>query len=427
MARIVLTCWGSHGDIDPFLGLGLALRARGHAVTIATLEYYRPLITGAGLGFHAVGPHVDPTETHVVRRIMDRNRGTEYILKELLFPSLERQFDELSDAVTGADLLVSHPITFAGPIVAEHRRLPWTNVVLAPMSFFSRHDYPVLPPAPWLKSLERLGDWPGRLIVAMSRRVTEPWAEPVYAFRERLGLPRGAHPVFEGQHSPRLVLALFSRALGEPQPDWPPHVVVTGHAFHDAPHGTTLPPELEDFLSSGAPPIVFTLGSSAVLIAGDFWRESVDAVTRLGTRAVLLAGPDGAAALRADLAARGRTNIMALERAPHSLLFPRAAAVVQQCGVGTLAQSLRSGRPMLAVPYAHDQPDNAFRAERLGLARIVYPGRYKARRVAAELRRLLDEPRYAAAAERVAAVVRREGGIGAACEAIERTFSLSQG
>lgn len=425
MARIVLTCWGSHGDIDPFLGLGRGLRARGHSVAIATIEYYRTLVTASGLDFYPLRPGVDPTETHVVERIMDRRRGTEFILKELLVPSLEAMFHDVSTAAEGADLLISHPVTFATPIVAEHRRLPWASVVLAPMSFFSTHDMPVLPPAPWVKSLERLGERPGRFVVWLSKRVTARWERPIHAFRRRLGLPRGAQPIFEGQHSPRLVLAMFSKALGAPQPDWPANVVVTGHAFHDAPHGTALAPELEAFLAGGPPPVVFTLGSSVVLIANDFWRESIAAVRALGLRAVLLAGPDGSIRLRAELAARGQTDVLAVERAPHSLLFPRAAAVVQQCGVGTLAQSLRSGRPFLAVPYAHDQPDNAFRAARLGVARVLYPHRYTSARVAGELKRLLEDPAYVTAAGRVADVVRQEPGIEAACAAIERTFGLS--
>jgi UDP:flavonoid glycosyltransferase YjiC (YdhE family) len=99
--------------------------------------------------------------------------------------------------------------------------------------------------------------------------------------------------------------------------------------------------------------------------------------------------------------------------------------VVQQCGIGTLAQSLRSGRPMLAVPYSHDQPDNAWRAQHLGMARTIYPGRYRAARVASMLSDLLHTPRYTHAAERVAREVRAESGVEVACDAIEATFRLA--
>jgi UDP:flavonoid glycosyltransferase YjiC (YdhE family) len=427
MARIVLTTWGSHGDIDPFLGLGLGLRSRGHQVAIATIEHYRPLVETSGLEFRPLRPEVDPNDTALVERIMDRRRGSEFLITSVLFSSIDAAYEDVDAAADGADLLISHPVTFATPIVAERRRIPWASTVLAPASMFSAYDFPAVPPAPWLKALQPLGAWTGRVIIGAARRATDTWAEPLYRLRARLGLPRGRNPVLEGQHSPSLVLALYSRVLGDRQPDWPPNVVVTGHIFHDAPHGTALSAPLDAFLQEGTPPVVFTLGSSVVLIARDFWRHSIDAARRLDTRAVLLAGPMTAPQLQAEIAtadAATRRRTLILDRAPHSLLFPRAAAVVQQCGIGTLAQSLRSGRPMLAVPYSHDQPDNAWRARALGMARIVYPRRYRPRRVASELHTLLQEPEYAQAAGRVARQVREEHGVDTACEAIERTFQL---
>ena len=152
-----------------------------------------------------------------------------------------------------------------------------------------------------------------------------------------------------------------------------------------------------------------------MLAAGRFYEESIEAARRLGRRAVLLAGTEGAARLARSLP----PEVLALDQAPHSLLLPRAAAVVQQCGIGTLAQGLRAGRPILAVPFAHDQPDNAWRAARLGVARTIPSGRYTARRAARELARLLDEPGYAARARTVSARVGAEDGAAAASDAIE--------
>jgi UDP:flavonoid glycosyltransferase YjiC (YdhE family) len=192
--------------------------------------------------------------------------------------------------------------------------------------------------------------------------------------------------------------------------------VLTGHVFNDAPHGTALPLELVRFLDEGPPPLVFTLGSSVVRAAGSFWDESVAAVRRMGARAVFLVGPDQLASVRAHLPA----DCLAIDRAPHSLLFPSAAAIVHQCGVGTLAQGLRSGRPVLAVPFAHDQPDNAWRAARLGTARILPPAAYRAPRIAAELAKLSSDTSYLVAAERASALVKEERGAAAACDAVER-------
>jgi UDP:flavonoid glycosyltransferase YjiC (YdhE family) len=357
---------------------------------------------------------VDPNNRGLLARIMDPVKGTETILRELLLPDLERTYHQLHDAVARADLLVSHPITFAAPVVAEKTGLPWASSVLAPLSFFSKTDAPAPPPAPWLVLLGRLGL--GGVIISFARRATRGWMEPVYRLRSALGLPRGGDPLFEGQFSQKLTLALFSRLLARPQPDWPPNVAVTGFSFYNGPGG--LSPDLDAFLSSGPAPVVFTLGSSAVGAAGTFYEESVRAAAQLGIRAVLLTGHFA----ENRPAGMNSGDVFVTAEAPHENLFPRARVVVHQGGIGTTAQALRAGRPMLVVPHAHDQPDNAFRVSRLGVSRTLYPRQYKAGRVARELKALLEDHRFADRAAEAAREVRAEGGAEAAADAIDRSF-----
>ena len=418
MARIVISSWGSYGDVNPYLGLALALRARGHEPVLAIPSYYRAAVEREGLEHAAVGPDVQPGDTTLVARIMDARTGTEFLLREILAPAIDRTYEQLRAAATHADLLVTHPVTFAGPVLAELTGIPWVSTVLAPASFLSEHDPFVMPPAPWLKQVERITTWPTVMLMRLAHRMTRSWMSPVDALRARLGLPPGRHPVFEGQHSPHRVLALFSHVLADAQPDWPPNVTITGHVFYDAGHGATLDPALARFLDDGDPPIVFTLGSSAVMAAGRFYEESIDATRQLGRRAVLLAGPERAAQLARSLPA----TMIAVDQAPHSLLMPRAAAVVQQCGIGTLAQALRAGRPILAVPFAHDQPDNAWRVTRLGVARTIAASRYTARRAARELDRLLADPGYQTRADAVGTQVRAEDGASRACDMIDEVL-----
>jgi UDP:flavonoid glycosyltransferase YjiC (YdhE family) len=412
VARILITSWGSYGDVYPYVGLALALRDRGHHPVIATSEFYRNLIESLDIEFHPVGPAIDPDDRRTIERVLDPVRGADALLKGIVVPAVRADYAALDAIATDADLIVTHPITFAGPVVAQARRLPWVSTVLAPLSFFSAVDPPVLAPAPFLAGLARFGPWYGRAAVALARQTTSGWMAPVYELRRELGLNRGAHPLFHGQFSPSLTLALFSRVLAEPQPDWPPHVRITGYVFYNGPEG--LQPELETFLNAGPAPVVFTLGSSAVAAAGRFYEESLVAIQQLGVRAVLLTGgfeqnrPPGALPV----------GVLLLDRAPHQLLFPRAAAVVHPGGAGTLAQALRAAKPMLVVPHAHDQPDNASRARRLGVARIVPPRLYRGPRIARELGQLLNDGRVAARAAEVAAVVRSEGGASAAAAEI---------
>jgi UDP:flavonoid glycosyltransferase YjiC (YdhE family) len=239
--------------------------------------------------------------------------------------------------------------------------------------------------------------------------------------RAEVGLPLTSDtPLFEGQYSPSLVLAMFSKLLADRQPDWPRQAVITGFPFYDRDGEAGMPTDLVHFLNAGPPPLVFTLGSSAVVDAGPFYEHSVTAAKRLGRRAVLLVGKNSR-----NRPASLPDGVVAFAYAPYSDLFPRAAAIVHQGGIGTTAQAMRSGRPMLVMPYAHDQPDNAERVARLGIARTIARHRYTPARAAAELRHLLDNPAYSQRESEVGRLIRQEDGVRAACDALERLQQTS--
>jgi rhamnosyltransferase subunit B len=409
--RIVITCLGSYGDVFPYIGIACALKAQGHQPLVATSASYRPAVEQAGIAFAPLGPDVNLRDEAALARVMDARRGGEVVVKEFVLPALDQMYDETQRLAAGADVLVSHPLTFATPAVATARTMPWVCTILAPLSLFSDTDFPVLPALPGLAPAVRAWPWLRRALMRLVRRETAKWAVPLDEMRARHGLPPAGNPLIEGQYSPHLNLALFSRLMAEPQPDWPARTRVTGFVFYNGP--AALPPALETFLAAGPPPIVFTLGSSAVAAAGRFYHESAEAAARLGARAVLLTG-----GFAANQPARVPDGVLIVDRAPHQLLFPRARAVVHQGGAGTTAQALRAGSPTLVVPHSHDQPDNAYRVARLGVARTLYPKRYSAVRAARELRCLLDDPSYAERARQVAHIVATEGDAAAAAAAI---------
>src|SRR5262245_11058944 len=154
--RIVITSFGSLGDIYPYLGLARGLLQRGHDVVFATSGYYRQLAEGEGVAFCPVRPDVDPEDRVNIRRVMEPKGGPEVLVREFLLPHIQHSYADLAAATRGAELLVTHPITFAGPLVAEQQQIPWVSTVLAPMSFFSAYDLPVFPILPQLVWLRRL-------------------------------------------------------------------------------------------------------------------------------------------------------------------------------------------------------------------------------------------------------------------------------
>jgi rhamnosyltransferase subunit B len=416
--RIVLSNIGTFGDINPLVALALELRRRGHTPVMAIPNVYRPKIEPLGIEFHAVRPDIDPTNSILVEMVYDVQHGTEHGLRNFLFPALRQTYDDLMDAATKparADLLLLGELNYAGPLVAEKTGIPWASYVLAPLSFFSAFDPPVLPPYPRLARADRIKGF-GRLIRRVARFTTRKWPEPIYTLRAELGLPRGANPLFDAKHSPYLVLAMFSSVLGVAQKDWPEHTLITGFCFYDSDAGNaSLPPHLEKFVSAGEPPVVFTLGSAAVLAAGDFYEVSAKAAIRLGQRSVLLVGSDPRNKPSQNLP----DFICVAEYAPYSGLFPRSAMVVHQGGVGTTAQCLRAGRPMLIMPYSHDQPDNARRMKRLGVSRTIPKERYTPLRAANAISGMLEDERFALQSKAIADQLAREDGARTACDDLE--------
>jgi UDP:flavonoid glycosyltransferase YjiC (YdhE family) len=409
--------FGSLGDLHPFIALALELRNRGHEITFATLEFYREKIDLLGFEFHPIRPNITPDDAALARDLMDLKRGTEMLLREILYPAVRDAYADLLEIVPNADLIVTSEVVFAAPIAAEKTETPWISTSLAPGSLLSPYDPFVPPTAQWLGNLRFLGATYHKVLYAVLKRTIRSWSEPVRELRRELGLKADVDPLFKDKISPFLHLALFSRALGKPQPDWSENTVQTGFCFYDGKHDSgKMPAALNEFFDAGEPPIIFTLGSAAVWTADDFYEESAKAAKLLNRRAVLLVGQNEPPT---DLG----ENIAAFDYAPFSEVFPRAACVVHQGGVGTTGQVLRAGVPSLVMPFSHDQPDNAARCVRLGTARTIGRDRYNSERAAKELGELLENKKYKTAALAAKAVVDSENGVNSACDAIEKVLS----
>jgi MGT family glycosyltransferase len=422
MAHIVLTTFGSLGDLHPYLAIAVELKRRGHRAVIATHELYRGRTEALGLEFASVRPAYEQfgEVVEVMREAMDARRGSEVVLNKLVLPFVRQSRDDLLAAARGADLIVNHTLTFAAPLVAESLRIPRVSSTLQPFAMFSAHDPPAVP---WLSAARGLGPLPWRALWAIGRSVTRHWFRDVDAMRAEMGLPaQRAHPLLQGESS-AMHLALFSRELGSPQPDWPRNTVQTGFPVHDRGEtGDGLSPALTRWLAAGEPPLVFTLGSSAVFTADSFYCEAAAAARQLRRRALLLTGLEGlnpVADVPSVETAAHDVSVVTVPYAPHSEVMPLACAIVHQGGVGTTAQAMLAGRPMLVVPFSHDQPDNAARCQRLGIARTLPRTRVCAAAFVRELSALLARPETATRARAVAERMRREGGAAGAADAVE--------
>ena len=419
--RWLLTSWGSHGDLHPFLAFGRGLRARGHEVSLVGHPDWGPETEAAGLRFVSTG---EPSREDFIAKhpeVMSMRWGGLVSLHTLVNQAIAPGFDHVMAALLPEarthDAMVAHHFTFPAPVAAELAGIPWATVSLAPGVLPSAYSLPGA-------SFGRAGrGWAARrwnrFVWSTGQAISRAMVDPVV---NRLRAKHGLKPVRDAifaAHSSRLNLQLYSGHFAPRPPDWSAEKRIAGFCYYDPPDAPALAPEIEDFLSRGEPPVLFTLGSTAVQNPGAFYQSAVEALESLGLRGLLLIGPEK------NRPARLPETILAASYAPYGLLMPRVRAVAHQCGIGTLSHTLRAGAPSVACPFAFDQPNNARRIEALGVAEVVLPHQHTARHLGQALQRLLssDAP---ARARRLGEVIRAEDGVGRACDILEEVFACQR-
>ncbi|WP_035601310.1 nucleotide disphospho-sugar-binding domain-containing protein [Haloferula sp. BvORR071] len=410
--RILIYAMGSAGDVHPFTGIGRALQARGHEVTLLTSAYFEDLVRRAGLEFRGMGTVEDFERVQADPHLWHPLKAFPSIVRNAVNPSYEMILaaaQELNDP--GNTLIVASSLAWGCFVPRELLGIPVVSVHLAPALFTSNYRAPVmhgtLPHgAPrWMKALQWWGA--GKIV---DRHVLPEWNR----FRQQHGLPPDRNMIRQW-HSPDRVIAFFPDWYAPPQPDWPAQTRLTGFPMFDEAGLRELPADLDDFLDAGDPPIVFTPGS-AMDRGQDFFIEAREALRILGKRGIFLSKFTDT--IPADLP----PEIRHYSFIPLSQVLPRVAALVYHGGIGTCAQALQAGIPQLVMPMAHDQLDNLSRVRDLGVGDGLHPWQFKGPRVAATLDRLLKDPAIQRRAKEVAAKFRPADWIEESCRLIEDTL-----
>lgn len=415
--RWLLTSWGSSGDLHPFLSLGRGLIARGHQVTLVGHPEWAAETKTAGLRFVSTGepPREDMIRKHPEMISMQYGGLTSFnaLVKRGIEPSLDHIMTALMEEAPRHDALVTHHFVLPAEVVADLAGIPRVTISLAPGVIPSAYAVPGPsfghPGQGMFSRIRNRLTWSAGQLVACI--IVD---HMVNRLRRKHGLKPTHNAVF-GAHSDVLNLQLYSENFAPRLPDYGPEIKYGGFCFYDPPGVTTLAPELEDFLSRGEPPVLFTLGSTAVQKPGAFYHSAAEALQALGLRGILLIGSEE------NRPANLPDTILALPYAPYGLLMPRVRAVAHQCGIGTLSHTLRAGVPSVACPFAFDQPNNARRLEWLGLAQVLLPHQHTASHLEQAMRRLFSSD-AADRARRIGALIRAEDGVTRACEALEDTF-----
>ena len=404
---IRLLALGSHGDVQPYVALGLGLRQAGFDVSIGTTAEFRSFVEGNGLPCIATGG----LRAAIERAQRDSGHTGPKAEMASFLHFLRATALQLSE---GADLLIySFPTFFATPHVAEKLGVPALIAAFQPgMTQTKAHPLNRAPALP-------LGGWYNRLtFTAFEKLTTMALRSATNQWREALDLPpsrAGAFAPLRDGDTP--ILFGFSPTVLARPDDWSERAHVTGYWFLSERDTYRPSPELEAFLDAGPPPVSIGFGSTILPDPGATTELVLAAVERAGVRAVLIAGWGG---LKAE---HVPTNVFQIDHVPHDWLFPRVAAAVHHAGAGTTAASLRAGTPTVTVPL-HSSWDQSFwgrRVTALGAGPESVPfQKMTVDSLAAGIRRAVDDETMRRRAAIVSERIRAEDGVGNAVREIER-------
>ncbi|ACB95428.1 glycosyltransferase [Beijerinckia indica] len=425
--KIVLATFGTLGDIYPFIAIALAMKARGFAPVIAAPEMHKRAIEGENIAFVLMRPHEDDiiralgVDIPGAFKIMLKNPY--FILDEIYMRFLSETYDDVMRAAAGAHIIITHSLLVGAHQAAEKLGLPCARVALAPLHLQSAAAPSFTPSAPYiLEPKSRAIVHYNRIVRAIIRLSINMRMGRLRAFRKKIGLPPTHEDFFLDfgkANKAQAFFGLFSPHFAPVQPDHPQNISTPGFPFYKPADADRrdLGPGLQAFLSAGEPPIIFTLGSFAPEVSGDFYDQSLRAARLLGRRAILLAGAKDAT----RLASRVGPHEYVCEQAPHSLLFPKGLCIVHHGGIGTTAEALRAGKPQIVVPFFGDQPDHGARIEKLGLGLAIKLSAYDERRAAAALQRIIAKD-YFQKAKSFVELIEAEKGVETIADWAESLF-----
>jgi sterol 3beta-glucosyltransferase len=436
--KVFMLVYGTRGDVQPYLGLATGLARAGHEVVLAGPAPFHSLSTSYGIRYVKLDTGMlRGFDSQEMREAVGRNlkglaavkalRESAIKASQCIRPVLDATWDAASEF--GAEIVVHHPLGFAGHHVAEKLGVPGVVGQIYPMfvptSEFANTAY-------HYRALKRLPGFLNRATYPLFRRMLQTFAGKEIDNWRRDGLdlpprPDRHDPLRRPDGGPAPVLNAISPSVVPPPSDYPDSVHTTGYWTLPAQDGWAPPAALTDFLDAGPPPVYLGFGS----LIGDPSRTGrivLDAIRAAGVRAIVATGRGGLDASDASSASEASNgsevsdaprDVFVLDQAPHDWLLPRMAAVVHHGG-GTTVEAARAGRPQVVCPFVIDQVFWGDRMHRLGVApRPILQRKLTAPGLAAAIREAVENPELERRAADLGKRVRSEDGVAEAVRVLE--------
>ena len=408
--RIVLSTWGSTGDVQPFLALSERLLKVGHAVRVCTSEIYRDRFIKHGVDFYPVGAPFDldrlDQAMDAIVQIKDPLKSAILIAREGILYKADQWYEDCLKGMEGYDLAICHSADVPGQEAAIRNNLPWITVSYCPGFIKTRYEAP--------SPIPNLGVRLNTLLWKVAEKLIRKQVDPLFnAFIASIGGEKRECIGLEGMYSPKLNLIAASPSISKPLPDLPSRHKFTGAWFLEESDYETYP-VLQEFLDQGSPPIIISFGSMGGSKNVETTSVLVEAVQRAGQRAIIQAGWGN---LGMD---NSPENICFVGYVPHNFLFRQGCCVIHHGGAGTTAAACRAGVPSITVPHLADQPYWGYTLRKIGVApKPLHRQDMTPKRLAKRISQVISSQSMAEKAKALMKKIEMEDGLTAAVRLIE--------
>lgn len=405
--KILLVTRGSQGDVYPYLSIASELKRRGHEVTLNLPQIFEKQAKSYQLNY--VLQEFDDIEGMVGNTGGKQNIT---IFLKWMRDVIESQFRQLVPLLEQHDVLVSTNSEFAVASVAEYCKKPLVRTAFAPFIPGKKipppviplpKPNPIIPPSFLWKMLNLSNNFMTKKVINKNRKI--------------LGLEPVKNCGFYAAEASYNYL-LFSRYLGNTDPDWKYKWDIGGYCFNDTlQYDEVAYSKLMSFIRKDEKPTVFfTLGSCSAKDSNRFCEMLLTVCRKNDFKLVVGSGWSNTGAQF-----QNDEHLFLMKQAiPHSLIFPNCSAAIHHGGCGTTHSVARAGIPQMVVPLIIDQPYWAYRISELQLG----PEAVKISRVSAdELERkvcdLVRNETYKKQATEMGAKIRSERSVENVCDFIE--------
>ena len=347
--RVLLSTYGSRGDVEPMVGLAVRLRELGVEVRMCAPPDFAELLAGAGVTLVPVWVSARALTTGAKSPAGD--------LPQRAADLIAAQFDAVAEAAAGCEVVVATgmmPAAAGALSVAEMLGLRSVSVTFQQLTLPSPYRpplaYPGRPLPPEVADNRELWDLD-------AQNINELFGAALNTSRQSAGLPPvdDVRAYVVGDQPWLATDPVLDPWQGDPELD----VVQTGAWL--VPDERPLPADLLAFLEAGEPPVYVGFGSMPMHAATDAARVSIEAVRAQGRRVLVGRG-------WADLSLiDDQEDCFVVGEVNQRALFGRVAVVVHHGGAGTTTTAARAGAPQVVVAQAADQPYWAGRVADLGI------------------------------------------------------------